>query len=291
MTETELQQQRGQLWRTDGHAVRTLEDGRAFLDGVGFCLMFPERSLPLVPTWMGAYAGSAEALPDQKHAFADPRAREAGDLLVRLVRERAACEVNMPGGSNLIMSVSLLPFFYALLGDRNPKAPPRFGAQGNTISPLAVTVFETLLKHSSLTKSQLRELVGREPSDAAVDRALNELWSILKISRVDYSEDHGAMWEVLYRWAPDAVKEGLNISAPEAVSALLGRYLEAVVAASQSEIEDFFSRFTSRAKVREAVHALLAARELSLFPVGAKTLIRLTPVAAPEGKWNQHARR
>jgi 23S rRNA pseudouridine2605 synthase len=276
------------MWRTDGSPVRTLEDARSFLDTVGFCLMFPERSQPPTPTWIGAYVGSAEALPDQKHAFADPRARDAGELLTRLLRDHAAYEATLSGGSNLILSAALFPFFYALVGDRNPKAPPRVGAQGTAISPLAATVFDTLQKHGPVSKSQLGDLVGRGPSDAALDRALNDLWSILKISRVDYSESEGAVWDVLYRWAPEAVKEGLNISAPEAISAMLGKYLEAVIAATQQEIEDFFSRLTSRSKVRDTIHALLSARELNLLPVGAKTLIRLTPVAEMHVRRNQH---
>lgn len=288
MTELELHEQRSQMWRTDGNPMRTLEDAKSFLDRVGFCLMFPDRSTPLMATWMGAVAGSLEGLPDQKHAFADPRAREASALLVPLLRERAAYEANLNGGANLIMAAPLFPFIYALLGDRNPKAPPKSGTQGITISPLASTVFEALQKHGPLSKSQLRDLVTREPSDAALDRALSELWSILKTTRVDYREGPGAFWDVLYRWAPDAVKEGLDISAPEAVSALLGKYLEAVIAATQQEIEDLFSRLTSRSKVREAVNALLAARELNLLAVGNKTLIRLTPVAEMQGKRNQH---
>jgi 23S rRNA pseudouridine2605 synthase len=288
MTELELHEQRSQMWRTDGNPMRTLEDAKSFLDRVGFCLMFPDRSTPLMATWMGAFAGSLEGLPDQKHAFADPRTREASALLVPLLRERAAYEANLNGGANLIMAAPLFPFIYALLGDRNPKAPPKSGTQGITISPLASTVFEALQKHGPLSKSQLRELVTREPSDAALDRALSELWTILKTTRVDYREGPGAFWDVLYRWAPDGVKEGLDISAPEAVSALLGKYLEAVIAATQQEIEDLFSRLTSRSKVREAVHALLAARELSLLAVGNKTLIRLTPVVEMQGKRNQH---
>src|SRR5215472_12195215 len=136
MTETELHQQRSRMWRTDGNPARTLEEARIFLETVGFCLMFPERSQPLIPTWMGAYAGSAEGLPDQKHAFADARAKQAGELLVRLLRERSAYEAILSGGSNLIVSAALFPFFYALSGDRNPKAPPRFGMQGTAISPL-----------------------------------------------------------------------------------------------------------------------------------------------------------
>ena len=63
---------------------------------------------------------------------------------------------------------------------------------------------------------------------------------------------------------------GGNIGAGEQV-------LETVVAAEQEEIEQFFSLLTSRSKVREAVNALLQARELSFVTIGTKTLIRMTP--------------
>src|SRR5260370_40141227 len=137
MTERELQQQRAQIWWTNGSPVRTLEDARAFVERVGFCLMYPERTLPLVPTLIGAYAGSSQGLPDQKHAFADPRARQATDLMVRLLRERAAYEASLVGGTNLIIAAALFPFFYALGSDHNPKTPPRLKTQGMGISPPA----------------------------------------------------------------------------------------------------------------------------------------------------------
>jgi hypothetical protein len=286
MTDLELQQQRSQVWRTDGNPVRTLEDARSFLNSVGFCLMYPERSLPLVPTLIGAYAGSADGLPDEKHAFADPRAKPAAELMVRLLREHAAYEANFSAGNNLIVDASLFPFLYALVSDRNPKASPRAKSQGPAISPLAITAFEAIQKSGPMSKGQLREMVGREMSNAALDRALSELWSILKITRVDYREADGAFWDVLYRWAPEPVKEGVNISAPEAISALVSKYLESVTAASEEDIEGFFSHFTSRAKVRDAVKALLAARELSFLAVGSKTLIRLAPVLQEQGRRN-----
>jgi len=278
MTETDLQQQRSQNWRIAGNAIRTVEDAHVFVESVGFCLIYPERSLPMLPTFICAYAGSAEGRPDAKHAFADCRTEPATELMVRLLRERQAYEMNLSPGADLIVSASLFPFCYALVGDRNPKTAPRLRGQGAPISPLAATVFEAIQGKGPLSKAQLRDLAGGEPSNAALDRALSELWSILKITRVDYREGEGALWDVLYRWSPQVVKEGINISVPEAISALLGRYLEAVVAATQEEVEQFFSHLTSRSKVREAIHALLGARQLSLVPVGSRTLIALTPV-------------
>jgi hypothetical protein len=278
VTEQELQQQRAVKWRVAGNAVRTLEDARSFLEDVGFCLMHPVRSLPLVPTFMGAYAGSAEGLPEAKHAFSDPRTQPATDLMVRLLRERIALEVNLPGDISLLISAPLFPYFYALVGDRNAKAPPKIKAQGAKVSPLAIKVFEVLQKNGPLSKGKLRELVGHEPAHAALDRALNDLWAILKITRVDYRKEEGAFWDVLYRWAPEAIDQSVGVTAPGGLTALLSKYLEAVIAADQEEIERFFSTLAPRQKIREAIHALQAARELSFLPVGTKTLIRMTPV-------------
>lgn len=286
MTEQELQQQRARKWHLDGNAVRTLEQAREFMAEVGFCVMYPERTLQAVSSFIGAYAGSAEGLPDTKHAFADPRSKEATDLMVRLLRERSAYEMSLFAGTDLIVSGPLFPYFYALVADRNPKAPPRVRAQGATVSPLAVDIYHAIEKNGPLSKNRLRELVSRELSDAALDRSLGELWSILKIIRVDYREGEGALWDVLYRWSAPVVKEALDISEPEAISALLSKFLEASIAASQDEIESFFSHVTSRSKIREAINALLSARELSFVGAGAKTLIRLTPVPDARRRMN-----
>ena len=114
----------------------------------------------------------------------------------------------------------------------------------------------------------------------ALDRALAELWSKLRITRVDYDEREGASWDVLQRWAPDAVSEGINTSANSALSALLSKYLDCVVAAEVPELESFFGHFVPRSKIREAVNALLAARELSFISVGHRSLIQITDTPA-----------
>jgi len=279
VTEQDLHQRRAEIWRTNGHPIRTIEDAKGFLESVGLCLLYPVRSLPAVPTFLGACAGSTIGLPDAKHAFADSRTQPAIELMVRLIRARDAYEVNLLPESSLLVSAPLFSCVYALLGDRKPKAAPKTKAQGARLSPLALKVFDVIQERGPLSTEQLREQISRELSTAAVERALNELWSTLKITRVDYQEKEGACWDLLYRWTPDAVMEGVGISVPEALSALIGKYLEAVEAASQEEIEQFFSHLAPGSKVREAIHALLAARQLTFIAVGTKNLIHLAPIA------------
>lgn len=279
MTEQDLQQHRAAIWRTNGHPIRTVDDAKSFLDSVGLCLLYPVRNLPVVPTFLGACAGTAAGLPDAKHAFADPRTQPAIELMVKLLRARHAYEINLLPESSMLVSAPLFPSVYALLGDRKPKAPPRTKAQGAKLSPLALKAFDVIQERGPVSTGQLREQISRELSAAALERALNELWAILKITRVDYREREGAYWDLLYRWTPDAVMEGAGISVPEALSGLLGKYLEAVEAASQEEIEQLFSHLAPGSRVREAIHALLAARQLAFITVGTKNFIHLAPLA------------
>ena len=128
MTEQELEQQRAANWRIDGNAVHTVEEARNFVDAVGFCLMYPERTLPRVASFMGAYVGSAAGLPLAKNAYADPSAQQATELMVRLLRERSAFEMIFSGETTLVVSAAAFPFFYGLVGDRTPKLPPKTSA-------------------------------------------------------------------------------------------------------------------------------------------------------------------
>jgi hypothetical protein len=100
---------------------------------------------------------------------------------------------------------------------------------------------------------------------------------VLRITRVDYRPEDGAFWDVMYRWAPEPVREGINLSVAEGLSALLTKYLECVIAAEPRELEEFFSHLVGRSKVRDAVGALLSARELSFVPVGGRSLVQITP--------------
>jgi len=276
MTEQELHQLRQKRWRLDGNPLRTLDDAREFIDSVGFCLMYPLLRPVLVPTFVGAYAGEDRNLPTWKMAFSDPRAKDATELMVRLLREKSAYEANLFGETNFLVSASAFPYFYGLVGDRNPKQMPKPGRR-NEYTPLALGVFEVIQKEGAVTKNTLREKLGGELSPAALDRALNELWSRLRITRVDYVPDEGAYWDALYRWSPQPVHDGIQLSMPEALTALLSKYVDAVVAADQTEIGDFFSNIVPRSKVNEAINALLSARELQFVNVDNRSMLQVPP--------------
>jgi hypothetical protein len=277
MTDPELLQARAQKWRLDGEAVRTLDEARAFLESVGFCLMCPMRPALLLPTFVGAWVGAEDNLPSRQHAYNDLRAKEATELMVRALRAQAAYEARFLDENNaFLLAPSVFPYFYSLVGERNPKQPPASGPR-SPYSPLACDAFEIIRRRGPISKSKLGEMLGGSVSNAGLDRALGELWAKLRITRVDYTAAEGSVWDELSRWAPDVVREGVGISVPEALSALVSKYLDCVVAVDEGELENFLANFVPRTRVKEAIHALLAARELSFVHVGSKSLLQVTP--------------
>ena len=277
MTEQELQQQRRKMWLANGVGLQTLEQATEWMQSMGMCLVYPVRPAVVAPTFMAAFTGGGDRLPEESHAFEDPRAQQARELMVRMLRQRVAYEARMFGEANLLISAQSFPFFFALVGDRNPKQD----LKKEKSSQLVQDAYAVLQREGPISKRHLAERLGGAPSEAALDRALGELWGKLRIMRVDYRPGEGAYWDVLYRWAPEAVKQGTNLSMPQGLSALISKYLDAVIAAEQAEIENFFSAMAPRSKVREAINALLAAREFSFVTVGGKTMIEITPEVVP----------
>jgi len=283
MHESDLHELRRSRWRLDARPLRTLDEAREFIDAVGFCLLYAQRPPVLLPSFVGAWQGSDEKLPTGTTAFAHPEAHAAKELMVRLLREKSAYEANVFPENNFIVSAAAFPYFYALVGDRNIKQVPAAGARSE-YSPLAVHAFQLIEKKGPIPKHRLRELLGGEPSEAALDRALDELWARLRITRVDYKPEEGVFWDVLLRWAPDAVKEGAQVPVAGALTALVSKYLECAVAVSQEELEQFFSHFVGRARVREAVNALQAAREISFVHVGGKVMLQPASLHPPPAR-------
>lgn len=275
MHEEQLQQLRHEKWRLNGQPVRTLDEAREFIDSVGFCLLYPQRPSVLAPTFVGAYKGSDDKLPTPQKAFADSGAQQAKDLMVRLLREKAAYETNVFPENNFIVSAAVFPYFYGLVGDRNPRQLPKAGPRSE-YSPLALHAFQLIQREGPISKQRLRQQLGGAISESALDRALEELWGKLRITRVDYKLDEGVFWDELFRWSPEAVRQGTRVSFAEALTALVSKYLDCVLAAQQEEVEQFFSHLIGRARVREAIHALQAARELNFVHVGARVMLQVS---------------
>src|ERR1700687_3563613 len=106
--------------------------------------------------------------------------------MLLLLRERSAFEANLFEENNgFLVSASAFPYFYALMGERNPKHAPKPGSR-SPYSALACDAFELITCDGPISKQKMQEVLGGSVSFPALDGALGELWSKLRITRVDY---------------------------------------------------------------------------------------------------------
>ncbi|HET6169894.1 MAG TPA: hypothetical protein VFE01_06920 [Terracidiphilus sp.] len=189
---------------------------------------------------------------------------------MRLETDGVAVRLNLlgqPGEQpDFVVAAWVLPYVYALRGDRDWRRSPQLTGS-RQVSPLAVQAYK-LLEAGDLTIAQLKQSLGREVSEAAVIRAITELWQQLRIIPVVPALGQPARWQLLRTRFQRAIAEGASTSQVTAISVLASIYLQAVIAASMEEVELFLAPLTARSKVREVLRGLLATRQVHTISMG-----------------------
>src|ERR1017187_8021290 len=255
--------------RQDGNGTLTFEDARTWIEETGFCLFLPKRqySISIAPSFVEAVAGERNANPDPKHIAL------AEELLVRLEADSIAVRLNLLGQvgeqPDFVVAAWVLPYVYALRGDRDWRRNPQLTGS-RQVSQLAVQTYKQL-EAGDATVAELKHALGREVTEAAVLRAITELWQQLRIIPVVSAPGKAAKWQLLRTRYQKAIAEGASTSQVTAISVLASIYLQAVIAASMEEVELFLAPLTARSKVREVLRGLVATRQVNTTNVGSSS--------------------
>src|SRR5580658_176490 len=252
--------------RQNGHGALTFEDAKTWIEESGLSLFLPRRqfSSSIAPSFVEAVAGEHTPTPGAKLVAA------AEDLLIRLESESVAVRLNLLGQPgevpDFVVAAWVLPYVYALRGDRDWRRSPQLTGS-RQVSPLAVQAYKHL-EAADATLSSLRQSLGREVTEAAVLRAITELWQQLRIIPVISAPGQPAKWQLLRHRFQKAIAEGASTSQVTAISVLASIYLQAVIAAGMEEVELFLAPLTARSKVREVLRGLVATRQVHTISLG-----------------------
>jgi len=252
--------------RLNGNGALTLEDARTWIEETGLCLFLPKRqfSTSIAPSFVEAVAGQRNATPEPKQIAL------AEELLVRLETDGVAVRLNLlglPGEQpDFVVAAWVLPYVYALRGDRDWRRSPQLTGS-RQVSQLAVQAYKQL-ELGDTTIAKLTHALGREVTEAAVLRAITELWQQLRIIPVVSAPGQAAQWQLLRTRFQKAIAEGASTSQVTAISVLASIYLQAVIAASMEEVEMFLAALTARSKVREVLRGLVATRQVHTLSLG-----------------------
>ena len=266
MTSEQLEASRAERMRLDGHGALTLEDARTWIEETGLCLFLPRRqySSSIAPSFVEAVAGKRDATPDRATVAL------AEELLVRLETDGVAVRLNLLGlpgeAPDFVVASWVLPYVYALRGDRDWRRTPQLTGS-RQVSQLAIEAYK-LLEAGDTTLAKLTHALGREVTEAAVLRAITELWQQLRIIPVISAPGQTAQWQLLRLRFQKAIAEGASTSQVTAISVLASIYLQAVIAAGMEEVELFLAPLTARSKVREVLRGLVATRQVHTISLG-----------------------
>ena len=266
MNQQQLQTARAKLWRHSNPVV-TLDDASAWLEEIGLCLFLPRPvQLPApAPSFVEACLGAASAAPPPD-AIA-----KATELAYRLVAEGRSVPLNLLGTfseqPDFLVTPDVLPWVAAVRGDRQWKTAP-----GGRTSPIVLRTWTALDQNGSLTAVEIRELLGRELTEAAVLRALIELWTTLRAAPI-YAQGEPTRWSLLKTGYARQLTTAANTALPTALSALASLYLRSAIAASAEEAEIFLSPLTARSRIREMLHGMTAARQFGSLSLASQTLL------------------
>jgi len=261
-----MEASRAERMRQNGHGTVTLEDARTWIEETGFCLFVPRRqySASIAPSFAEAVAGQRTSTPEAKHVALGE------ELLVRLETDSVAVRLNLLGQvgeqPDFVVAAWVLPYVYALRGDRDWRRSPQLTGS-RQVSQLAVQAYKHL-ETGDATIAELKHALGREVTEAAVLRAITELWQQLRIIPVVSAPGKAAKWQLLRQRYQKAIAEGASTSQVTAISVLASIYLQAVIAASMEDVELFLAPLTARSKVREVLRGLVATRQVHTISLG-----------------------
>ncbi len=270
MIAEQLQAARAAHWRQKQNPVLTLDDAQDWLRQHPLCLYLPRQAqLPApAPSFVEACMGSRSTTPGPA-AIA-----QAHGLLTRLIASGSVVALNLLGAvgeqPDFLAHSDALPYVLSLRGDKDWKHAPQ-KSSGHKVSPLVLELWKVLEGSGVLTAAGARETLGRELTEAAVLRALCELWQGLRISPLYAEEGQATSWEMLRVRHREALATGGSTSQVTAISLLVSMYLQSVYAATSEEIEIFLSPVASRSRVREAVRGLSATRQIHPLSMDAQT--------------------
>jgi hypothetical protein len=267
LNQQQLQIARAALWHQNAAPLDTYDDVAPWFEEIGFCLFLPRHAqFPApAPSLVEACIGAPSATPP-------PAAiGKATELATRLIDAQRAIPLNLLGTfseqPDFLIAPEVLPWVAAIRGDRQWKTAP-----GARTAPIVLRTWEALEKNGAQTAVELREALGREVTEAAVLRALIELWTTVRALPV-YTAGEPTRWLLMKERYAAQLATGSNTAQPTALSALASLYLRSAVAATAEEAEVFLSPLTARSRIREVLHGMTAARQLGTMSVGSHTLL------------------
>ena len=218
--------------RTPELRVGTEEEASRFVDKVGFCFLFGDKSVE-IPTLWEAVCGTRRSIP---HHHNDADLGRTWRWKDSLPSRGLIYYGKLVRGKPTLVSLGLLPCFYALSPNYGDIADYLTQYQEGRLTVEAKNIYEALMNEGAMATSRLRQLAGLAGGGVNArrfDRAMGELQMELKIVKVGISDanrwGYAYVYDLFLRRFPQVPESARAITTDEAMETLLLRYIRNVV--------------------------------------------------------------
>ena len=265
-------------WHQNAEPILTINMLRDWLNASGLVLYTPRTQQ--IPSPAPSFVESILGVPNAAPTLAETD--EPRSLLARLIADGGAIPLNLfgnPTGTgteipDFVVSPLVFPYIFTLRGDKAWKQPPATSG-ASKVSPLALAAYNLLVERITLSAYDLATQLGKEVTEAAVLRALTELWQHLRVLPIPQLDGAATLWELTTTRFTKQIKAGANAGQPTALSALISLYLGQAIVASEDDIETFLSPVAARSRIRDVIHALMSARQLETIAIEGRTVLHV----------------
>ncbi len=247
--------------RTPARRVQTIEAAEAFIDEMGVAFLWPIKGIE-APSLFQAIAGQARDVP---MAHDDPdnslcwgwKDQSLGGqrwYYAKLLRRKAT-----------LIAPRLWGHFYALTRNYGDLHDYLEEVAAGTFTHEARLIYEALLGEGPLGTVALRKVVGMAASSSKgrFERGLVELQTDMKAVPVGVAEEgawrYSFVYDIPMRHYPELPDLARRLKTGEVWQALIGAYLDNVIAAPAKQVAQVFHIFEPAARDLEHAFAALAA--------------------------------
>lgn len=260
----DLEKQRDRRFRRlPGLRVHNARTALQFVDDVGFCLVFTNRTQQLPCLWVAVCGRRNPAFPEHSHY--DPEWVLTWNLKDLLPAKRRVYYGKLLLGKPSMVSLVHFADFYALHGPAHDEQY-QYDYEDGRLSRAAKSIMDALVERHPQTTKELKHSTRLDASRSrrTFDQAIAELQRKLYITMIEarYEPTFTYVWDLLEGWLPEPVARGRTILRHEAVYRLTRQYLSVVYYASLAQLERVVG--APRVEVEEAATRLQEEGQLEV---------------------------
>jgi hypothetical protein len=263
MTVAEFEEKRARQWHLRPEFALTAESELfKFVQGVGAASLSLGNNA-LFPSLLHAIDGSARRWYPRLHRNS-PQAELVEKFRKRYVESRQLFEVNLVQDTPGVVSREWMIALFAILGESQSARRRRSYSVRPKFTKLELAACKVIQEKGPISQKHLPLALNlwTKTSRRQLGNALQKLWKALKILRVGYTRQDGALWDIPIRWDPSLRESAGAVQREKAVAELIKKYVTMAVATSRKRISKAFAGILTPVQISEALRYLLLKKSV-----------------------------